>query len=511
MHNKHYRTIVLATLSIVMILLTVLLGSAYATYAQTRNSQMGLKQLIKIPGGSRTIRSVTAASHLPVRREQITAVTDMTEGFENAWPAAGWTVLDQSSSDGGEYLFGKRDCHPHTGSYAGWSVGGGAQGSALDCTADYPEYADTWAVYGPFDLTDATSASLTFYVWGESEYEAACPYDYLYLGSSTNGASFSNGMFYCGDATGGPAGNGYYQETLDLSSRLGESQVWIGFEFVTDGSFDYSGFTLDDLTLAVNTTTITPTWTATPTQTPTPTQTATPTRTPTPTSPATPAQAVYLPLIKKSEPSGPTITPTVTPTPTATPTATPTSTTSPPPTTFITTGDTYVDQNNPTSNYGSQYFMKVGSFGGTPNRGLFKFDLAAIPAGTNISQATLSTYFFLCNTSGTTTNLTAYRISGSWDELTATWNTQPAYAEAYGSAAFTVCSTGWKSTDVTALVQAWVNGTYPNYGILLRSPEGGDDRWVGLCTREGTGTLGCYDYLRPHLTITYGTALNRHP
>lgn len=39
----------------------------------------------------------------------------MNEGFESAWPATGWDIADLSSSEGGEYLFGKRDCHPHTG------------------------------------------------------------------------------------------------------------------------------------------------------------------------------------------------------------------------------------------------------------------------------------------------------------------------------------------------------------------------------------------------------------
>ena len=80
------------------------------------------------------------------------AVT-MGQDFEGDWPASGWTLRDQGGRDGGEYLLGKRDCHPHTGSFGGWLVGGGAQGNALDCSADHPHNANTWAVYGPFDLT----------------------------------------------------------------------------------------------------------------------------------------------------------------------------------------------------------------------------------------------------------------------------------------------------------------------------------------------------------------------
>jgi hypothetical protein len=164
-----------------------------------------------------------------------------------------------------------------------------------------------------------------------------------------------------------------------------------------------------------------------------------------------------------------------------------------------------VDQNNADGNYGSSFLMRAGAYSGAANRALIQFDLTAIPTGTSISQASLRVYYQVCAVLGTTTTLTAYRVDESWEELTATWNSQPAYAEAYGSAAFTSCASGWRSFDVTNLVQGWVNDDYPNYGVLLRSVEGSNNRWAGLCTREGTGELGCYDYLRPHLTITYGT------
>jgi hypothetical protein len=164
-----------------------------------------------------------------------------------------------------------------------------------------------------------------------------------------------------------------------------------------------------------------------------------------------------------------------------------------------------VDQNNATSNYGSSFWMRAGTYSGAVNRALIQFNLTDIPAGTSISQATLRVYYQICGVLGTTTMLTAYRVDEGWEELTATWNSQPAYAEAYGSASFTACASGWKSFDVTALAQAWVNGTHPNYGVLLRSAEDVNTRWAGMCTRDGAGELGCYNYLRPNLNITYGT------
>jgi hypothetical protein len=485
------------------VLLVILVGGAYSVYAQGRVTGSPAKKAVKVYGAARR----ADFENIP----QSLVPADMSEGFEGTWPAAGWVVVDTSDDDGGEYLFGKRNCHPRTGSYGGWSVGGGAQGSQLDCFADYPNYANTWAVYGPFDLTGASSASLTFYLWGQAEYNASCLYDYLYAGSSVDGSSFSNGVFYCGDWTGGGAGNGYYQETIDLSSRLGASQVWVGFALISDFSETYQGFTLDDLTLTING--VPTTQTPTPTQSPTPTHTtapatATPTQsctpTATPTGGTTPSERTFLPLVSKRYPPGPTPTPTtpgpttpsvatVTPTPTATPTATPSPTGFALPTYFPAVGDAFVSQNAPGSNFGNPIYIAVGSLNGGTFRGLVKFDLSAIPVGTHIDQATLSMNYFGGNAYGTTFTITAYRAGAGWDELTVTWNSQPPSAEAYGAAVFS--SFGWQSFDVTDLVQAWVDGTYPNQGIMLRGHETGN-QFVWFYARENGSSI-------PGITISY--------
>jgi hypothetical protein len=284
----------------------------------------------------------------------------MSQDFEGVWPGAGWALSDLSADDGGEYLFGKRNCHPYKGSYAGWSVGGGAQGSQLACGAAYPNNVSTWAVYGPFDLSTATSASLNFRLWGRSEFESACSYDFLYAGSSVDDSSFG-GSRYCGDWTGGSEVNGYHAGQLDLSNRLGEKSVWIAFVFRSDSTTNDIGMTVDDIALQISSNpSPTPTTpqgnaTATPTVTPTVTPTATVTEEFTATPTATPTDAVtltptvtsrsglrvFLPLILKFLPppatptatqtatttQTPTVSPTAsrTPTPSVTPTATPTS------------------------------------------------------------------------------------------------------------------------------------------------------------------------------------------
>lgn len=178
----------------------------------------------------------------------------MTENFEGAWPATGWQLSDQSSTDDGEYLMGKRNCHPRTGSYAGWMTGGGAKGSTLACSGKYSPNSDTWAIYGPFDLSGELAASLTFHVWGRNEVGepgTSCSWDYLFAGSSLDGSTFT-GTRYCGTFQSGTDGNGYYRYTIDLSTQRGQSQVWVAFAFKSNDSAVFSddvGITVDDITL----------------------------------------------------------------------------------------------------------------------------------------------------------------------------------------------------------------------------------------------------------------------
>jgi hypothetical protein len=177
----------------------------------------------------------------------------MSENFEGVWPATGWTVEDLSNADGGQYMLNKRNCHPHQGGFAGWTVGGGVEGGALPCSGNYPNNLDTWATYGPFDLRNVISASLTFYLWGSSQGQEGCPTDYLFVGYSTDNYSYS-GAGLCGNFTQGTDGNGYHKVTLNLNEQLGQSQVWVGFAMISDGSINtYGGFTVDDIRLTSRT------------------------------------------------------------------------------------------------------------------------------------------------------------------------------------------------------------------------------------------------------------------
>jgi hypothetical protein len=168
--------------------------------------------------------------------------------------------------------------------------------------------------------------------------------------------------------------------------------------------------------------------------------------------------------------------------------------------------DADVLQGAPTTNTGDSEEMWVGyqHCSGDPigvARSLVRFDTSAIPPGTAIASAQLyilhSSY---CDIGLRTHIVTSHRITGGWTEMGINWNNKPGYTGQYGSVAVTSSDWDWFSLDVTDLVRGWVNGSFPNYGVMLRANEssGNDSARLGFLTRN----IPDSDY-RPYLVITY--------
>ena len=160
--------------------------------------------------------------------------------------------------------------------------------------------------------------------------------------------------------------------------------------------------------------------------------------------------------------------------------------------TFYAVADATVLQGYPTENCGSTTDMWAGfdeslEPAGKIVRSLVKFNLS-LPPNQIINKATLRVYLVRSwdhPNAGRT--IMTYRTTGNWSESGVTWNNQPSYGNAYGSGSIVHEVWGWYEFDVTSLVSAWYNGTYPNYGIILRGPEVSelDAGWRGFSTREG--------------------------
>lgn len=97
--------------------------------------------------------------------------TIVKETFEGGYPGfyQKWRVFDGNGIQKGEYYWGERNCRPLDGVNSGWAVGAGWHGAALPCGSDYPDFASSWMVYGPFGLDMATAADFRFNVWVNSE------------------------------------------------------------------------------------------------------------------------------------------------------------------------------------------------------------------------------------------------------------------------------------------------------------------------------------------------------
>ncbi len=241
-----------------------------------------------------------------------------------------------------------------------------------------------------------------------------------------------------------------------------------------------------------------PTPTATSTGTPrrTPTRTSTPPLTPTPTQPG-PTRTLTATVTRTPTPPR-----TATRTPTATCTQTPTRPAGCPGSALLIqrgthgqVADAYIWESSPdyNGNYDTLYTGRVGI---GRKRTLIRFELGEIPPGAHIASAQLRIY---CYGSDEARTVGVHRITRAWEEDGVTWDSGgQAFDQAMTWASFNALHEGWKSANLTALVQAWVAGTYPNYGLLLDDRDADEDEHETYSSSETEEVAQ-----RPRLEVCY--------
>lgn len=183
--------------------------------------------------------------------------------------------------------------------------------------------------------------------------------------------------------------------------------------------------------------------------------------------------------------------------------------------TSTTNADTYVENEYPNTVGSTAPRLEVGDNAGTyVARTLLRFSRTAVQdlSGKDVRSATLSLWDYSAN-SCTSAAINAYRITGSWDSTTATWNNQPAVAStstasfspAYGYSS--ACPQGSSTWNVTSMVAGWASGAYVNQGIeLAANTETNVASWRAYRSYEAY-TNGTVDVSKvPSLNITYNTA-----
>lgn len=165
--------------------------------------------------------------------------------------------------------------------------------------------------------------------------------------------------------------------------------------------------------------------------------------------------------------------------------------------------DTSTYQDGPTTNYGASTVLQTGGYSGYYMQSYFHFDVSGIPSGSTIKSAKLYLYKVSTNTNGHMHVFTLRRITAPWDSMTLTHANKPAQSARYGPYYAFGPTNEWNILDATQLVQEWIDGTYPNYG---------------MCTSPEVETSSTYTYrhnaawaskehattgFRPYLLITY--------
>ena len=156
---------------------------------------------------------------------------------------------------------------------------------------------------------------------------------------------------------------------------------------------------------------------------------------------------------------------------------------------------------NPSGASSTADYLRVGFKTASGNyRTLIKFDLSSIPTGATITSADLKLYYHAYGgAAGYPLDISVYRTTVDWNEGYLSWSK----AENYNSFSYDTATiiagggAGYKTWDITSLVQNWVDGTYSNYGILLRAPtQSGSTIYRQFRSKE-------YGSNVPKLVVTY--------
>jgi Tfp pilus assembly protein PilX len=122
-------------------------------------------------------------------------------------------------------------------------------------------------------------------------------------------------------------------------------------------------------------------------------------------------------------------------------------------------------------------------------RALLTVDLSTVPSGSEVVSAVLEIKVENVHVLASGAEITAHRLTRAWNEANASWanydillvlgqpwTTAGGDYDAEPAARLAVDGTkGWKSLDLTTLVQDWLAGRLPPYGVLLKANSNLDD------------------------------------
>jgi RHS repeat-associated protein len=140
------------------------------------------------------------------------------------------------------------------------------------------------------------------------------------------------------------------------------------------------------------------------------------------------------------------------------------------------TYDTYVASGHPTTNYGTSTILRTGHWDEStmevthilvrPYIDADGFITGDQAANFDVLDANLKMYCYGTYT-GQDVGVQVADLDEVWTELGATWNTAPAW----GAHTHATVSHGWNNFAITDIVDRWVSGEHPEYGLMVYSGD----------------------------------------
>jgi len=156
-------------------------------------------------------------------------------------------------------------------------------------------------------------------------------------------------------------------------------------------------------------------------------------------------------------------------------------------------------EDNPDINYGSHPDLMIGNSSDYYYRSFLQFDLSTLPTHAVIVNADLSLYQY--DTSGTEDlSIALHLVTESWEESSIIWTDQANYTAPETTISVIAGESTWLSWDLTSILQEWLDGITPNYGIVLTDVEEFSGQTFIYCHSSDYTTDPT---LRPRLEIVY--------
>jgi hypothetical protein len=148
-------------------------------------------------------------------------------------------------------------------------------------------------------------------------------------------------------------------------------------------------------------------------------------------------------------------------------------------------GDTFVSPGT-TANYSTSPTVNVGGAGSY--QGLIQFDLSGLPAGITSASVSKASITLFVNKLGSPGAIDVYAANGSWTEAAVNGDNAPAPGLVIASQLPVTTASSYITIDATALVKAWLDGTFANSGILILADPSSASTSVLFDSKESSTT-----------------------